>query len=104
MEQLTMNWTINNHSVDDIRRRFQALKQDDFSFSLKYVYNGHLLVSKMDSRQSHRSFQRRAGIHMIEQQVWHSYEPNAKEQFGNCIVDPTYPSAPEWQTISSRVL
>jgi hypothetical protein len=58
----------------------------------------------MDSHRFHRSFQRHAGIHMTEQQAWHSYEPSAKERFGNCIVDPTNRSAPEWQTISSRVL
>ena len=40
MEQLTVSWTINYYSVDDIGRRFQALKQDDFSFSLKFVSNG----------------------------------------------------------------
>ena len=27
MEQLTVSWTINYYSVDDIGRRFQALKQ-----------------------------------------------------------------------------
>ena len=58
----------------------------------------------MDSRPFHRSFQRHAGIHTIEQQAWHSYEPSAKEQFGNYIVDRSYRSALEWQTISSRVL
>lgn len=26
-EQLTVSWTINNYSMDDIRRRFQALKK-----------------------------------------------------------------------------
>ena len=104
MEQLTVSWTINYYSVDDIGRRFQALKQDDFSFSLKSVFITDLLVSRMDSHQFHHSFQMHAGIHTIEQQAWHSYEPNAKEQFENCIVDRSYRSAPKWQTISSRVL
>ena len=74
-----MNWTINYYSMDDIGRRFQALKQNDFSFTLKSIYNRHLLVSGMDSRLFHHSFQRHAGIHMIEQQVWHIYEPIVKE-------------------------
>ena len=103
MEQLTVSRTI-NYSVDDIGRRFQALKQNDISFSLKFIYKRHLLVSRMDSRRFHRSFQRHAGTHMIEQQAWHSYEPNAKEQFGNRVVDLTNRNSPEWQTIFSRVL
>ena len=50
----------------------------------------------MDSRRFHRSSQKHAGIHMIERQVWHSYEPSAEEWFGNCIVDLSYRSVPKW--------
>jgi hypothetical protein len=50
----------------------------------------------MDSRWFHRSFQRHAGIHKIEQQAWHNYGPNAEDQFGNSFVDLTCRSSPEW--------